>query len=33
MKVTLANGQVISKTLLANDTYNPHNKIVAVGTK
>lgn len=27
------NGDVVSKTLLSKDTYNPHNKIVAVGTK
>ena len=27
------NGEVISKTLLSNDTYSPHNRIVAVGTK
>lgn len=32
-RILKQNGQVISKTLLANDTYNPHNKIVAVGTK
>lgn len=27
------NGDVVSKNLLSQDTYNPHNKIVAVGTK
>ena len=30
-RILKQHGQVISKTLLANDTYNPHNKIVAVG--
>lgn len=32
-KILKKNGKVISKTLLSRDTYNPHNKIVAVGTK
>lgn len=32
-KVLKQNGQVISRTLLSKDTYNPHHKIVAVGTK
>lgn len=32
-KVLKKNGQVISRTLLSTDTYNPHNKIIAVGTK
>lgn len=32
-RILKQNGEVISKTLLSNDTYNPHNKIVAIGTK
>lgn len=32
-RILKQNGEVISKTLLSQDTYNPHNKIVAVGTK
>lgn len=32
-RILKQNGQVVSKTLLSRDTYNPHNKIVAVGTK
>ena len=32
-RILKQNGQVISKTLLSRDTYNPHNRIVAVGTK
>lgn len=32
-RILKQNGEVVSKTLLSNDTYNPHNKIVAVGTK
>ena len=32
-RILKQNGQVVSKTLLSKDTYNPHNKIVAVGTK
>lgn len=32
-KILKKNGAVVSKTLLSKDTYNPHNKIVAVGTK
>lgn len=32
-RILKQNGQVVSKTLLANDTYNPHNKIVAVGVE
>lgn len=32
-RILKQNGKVISKTLLSKDTYNPHNKIVAVGTK
>lgn len=32
-RILKQNGQVISKKLLSSDTYNPHNKIVAVGTK
>ena len=32
-RILKLNGEVVSKTLLSNDTYNPHNKIVAVGTK
>lgn len=32
-RILKSNGEVVSKTLLSQDTYNPHNKIVAVGTK
>lgn len=32
-RILKKNGEVISKTLLSTDTYSPHNKIVAVGTK
>ena len=32
-RILKQNGEVISKTLLSQDTYNPHNKEVAVGTK
>lgn len=32
-KILKQNGEVISKTLISSDTYSPHNKIVAVGTK
>ena len=32
-RILKQNGNVISKTLLSSDTYSPHNKIVAVGTK
>ncbi len=32
-KILKQNGKVVSKTLLSKDTYNPHNKIVARGTK
>ena len=32
-RILKQNGDVISKTLLSQDIYNPHNKIVAVGTK
>lgn len=32
-RILKQNGQIISKTLLSKDTYNPHNRIVAVGTK
>jgi len=32
-RVLKQNGQVISRTLLSKDTYNPHHEIVAVGTK
>jgi vancomycin resistance protein YoaR len=32
-RILKQNGQVISKTLLSTDTYNPHNKIISVGTK
>ncbi len=32
-RILKQNGEVISKTLLSRDTYNPHNKIVAVGIK
>jgi len=30
-KVLIKNGEVISKTLLSRDTYNPHNRIIARG--
>ena len=32
-RILKRNGEVVSKTLLSKDTYNPHNRIVAVGTK
>lgn len=32
-RILKQNGKVVSKTLLSTDTYNPHNRIVAVGTK
>ena len=32
-RILKQNGEVISKTLLSYDTYSPHNKVVAVGTK
>ena len=32
-RILKQNGQVVSKKLLSNDTYNPHNRVVAVGTK
>lgn len=32
-RILKQNGQVVSKKLLSSDTYNPHNRIVAVGTK
>ena len=32
-RILKQNGVVIDKQLLSNDTYNPHNRIVAVGTK
>ena len=32
-RILKQNGEVVSKTLLSQDTYNSHNKIVAVGTK
>lgn len=32
-RILKQNGQIISKTLLSKDTYNPHNRIVAVGIK
>ena len=32
-RILKKNGEVVSKTLLSQDTYNPHNKIVAIGTK
>lgn len=32
-RILKQNGEVVSKTLLSRDTYNPHNKIMAVGTK
>lgn len=32
-RILKLNGEVVSKTLLSKDTYNPHNKVVAVGTK
>lgn len=31
-KILKQNGEIISKTLISSDTYNPHNKIVAIGT-
>lgn len=32
-RILKQNGAVVSKTLLSKDTYNPHNRIVAIGTK
>lgn len=32
-RILKQNGKVVSKTLLSQDTYNPHNKIISVGTK
>ena len=32
-RILKQNGEVISKTLLSSDTYSPHNKVVAIGTK
>lgn len=32
-RILKQNGEVVSKKLLSQDTYNPHNKIVAVGIK
>lgn len=32
-RILKQNGGVVSKKLLSSDTYNPHNRIVAVGTK
>lgn len=32
-RILKQNGQIVSKTLLSNDTYNPHNRIVLTGTK
>lgn len=32
-KILKKNGKVVSRTLLSKDTYNPHNKVVARGTK
>lgn len=32
-KILKQNGKVVSKTLLSQDTYNPHNRIVQVGTR
>lgn len=32
-RILKQNGEVISKTLLSKDTYNPHNKIVSIGIK
>ncbi len=32
-KILKLNGNVVSKALISNDTYNPHNKVVAVGTR
>ena len=32
-RILSKNGEVVSKNLLSNDTYSPHNKIVAVGTR
>ena len=31
-RILKRNGETVSKTLLSNDTYSPHNKVVAVGT-
>lgn len=32
-RILKQNGEIVSKVLLSQDTYNPHNRIVAVGTK
>lgn len=32
-RILKQNGNIISKTLLSKDTYHPHNRVVAVGTK
>ena len=32
-RILKQNGSIVSKTQLSSDTYSPHNKIVAVGTK
>ena len=32
-RILKKDGEVVSKTLLSNDTYSPHNKVVAVGTR
>ncbi len=32
-RILKQNGEVVSKTLLSQDTYNPHNEIISVGTK
>lgn len=32
-RILKQNGNIVSKTLLSNDTYSPHNRIVTVGTK
>ena len=32
-RILKRNGEVVSKTLLSSDSYSPHNRIVAVGTK
>lgn len=32
-RVLYLNGKEVSRTLLARDTYNPHNKVVMIGTK
>lgn len=32
-RILKQNGEIISKTLLSSDTYSPHNKVVAVGTR